>query len=121
MGKPITVQSCAYVHANDIDPEGHASANDIEAAKDKAVSRAIRALENDAAGWSRFHCANLQTLFDAMAATHRTIRNVLGFGWQDPRSIDAMVLARVPLEHLYTLCLMFEGPEWMDVYLKDGW
>lgn len=32
-----------------------------------------------------------------------------------------MVLARVPLEHLYTLCLMFESSEWMDVYLKDGW
>ena len=121
MGKQITVQSTAHAHADDIDPEAHASATDIEVAKDKAVSRAIAALENEAAGWSRFHRANIQTLFDAMAATHRTIRKVLGFGWQDPRSIDAMVLARVPLEHLYTLCLMLEGSEWMDVYLKDGW
>jgi hypothetical protein len=32
-----------------------------------------------------------------------------------------MVLARVPLEHLYTLCLMFENSEWMNVYPKDGW
>ena len=121
MGKPITVQSCAYVHPDDIDPEAHASAKDIEAAKDKAVARAITALENDAQGWSQFHRANIQTLFDAMVATHRTIRQVLGFGWEDPRSIDAMVLARVPLEHLYTLCLMFESSHWMDVYLKDGW
>jgi hypothetical protein len=36
MGKPITVQSCAYVHPDDIDLEAHASANDIETAKDKA-------------------------------------------------------------------------------------
>lgn len=80
MGKPITVQSSAYVHPDDIDPETHASANDIEAAKDKAVARAIAALENDTAGWSQFHRANVQTLFDAMTATHRTIRKVLGFG-----------------------------------------
>ena len=121
MSKPITVQSCAYVHPDDIDPETHASANDIEVTKDKAVSRAIAALENDVAGWSHFHRANVQTLFEAMTATHRTIRKVLEFGWQDPRSIDAMVLARVPLEHLYTLCLMFEDSNWIDVYLKDGW
>jgi hypothetical protein len=25
------------------------------------------------------------------------------------------------LEGLYTLCLMFESPSWIDVYLKDGW
>ena len=121
MSKPITVQSCAYVHPDDIDPETHASANDIEVTKDKAVSRAIAALENDVAGWSHFHRANVQTLFEAMTATHRTIRKVLEFGCQDPRSIDAMVLARVPLEHLYTLCLMFEDSNWIDVYLKDGW
>ena len=121
MGKPITAQSCAYVHPDDIDPEVHASANDIEVTKDKAVARAIAALENDVAGWSHFHRANVQALFEAMTATHRTIRKVLEFGWQDPRSIDAMVLARVPLEHLYTFCLMFEDSNWMDVYLKDGW
>ena len=121
MSKPITVQSCACVHPDDIDPETHASANDIEVTKDKAVSRAIAALENDVAGWSHFHQANVQTLFEAMTATHRTIRKVLEFGCQDPRSIDAMVLARVPLEHLYTLCLMFEDSNWIDVYLKDGW
>jgi hypothetical protein len=121
MGKPITVHSCAYVHPDDIDPDAHASANDLEAAKDHAVARGIAALDNDAPGWSRFHRANIQTLIDAMTATHRTIRKVLVFGWQDPSSIDAMVLARGSLEHLYTLCLMFESSEWMDVYLKDGW
>ena len=121
MGKPIIVQSCAHVHPDDIDPEAHANAIDIEVTKDKAVARAIAALENDAAGWSHLHRANVQTLFKAMTATHRTILTVLEFGWQDPRSIDAMVLARVPLEHLYTLCLMFEDSYWMDVYLKEGW
>jgi hypothetical protein len=121
MSKSITVKSCAYVHPDDIDPEAHASAIEINAAMDAAMGRAIAALENDANGYSRFQRANIQTIFDAMQATHGTIRKLLGFGWDDPRSIDALVLARVPLEHLFTLCLMFESSSWMDAYLKDGW
>jgi hypothetical protein len=45
----------------------------------------------------------------------------LEYGWQDPRSIDALALGREPLEILYMLCLMFEDPMWIDAYLKDGW
>jgi hypothetical protein len=121
MSKPITVKSCAYIHAEDIDPEAHMSAPEVEAAKDNAVNLATAALENEADGYSPFLRANLQTIFDSMQATHGTIRKVLGFGWEDPRSIDALALARIPLEHLYTLCLMFEKPVWVEVYLKDGW
>ncbi len=121
MSKSITAKSCAYVHPDDIDPEAHANGIEINAAMDKVVERAIAALENDTNGYSPFQRANIQTIFDAMHATHGTIRKVLGFGWEDPRSIDALVLARSPLEHLFTLCLMFEASSWMDAYLKDGW
>jgi hypothetical protein len=35
--------------------------------------------------------------------------------------VDALAVARVPLEGLYTICLFTEGPGWVDIYLKDGW
>lgn len=121
MSNSITAKSCAYVHRTDIDPDAKTHAPEIEAAKDAAVNFAIGALEEETDGYSAFVRANLQTIFDAMQATHSTIRSVLAFGFEDPRSIDALALARLPLEHLYTLCLMFEGPAWMETYLRDGW
>lgn len=56
-----------------------------------------------------------------MQSTHRAIRKVLGWGDEDPMSVDGLALARLPLEGLYTLCMMFEGPNWVDCYLRDGW
>lgn len=46
---------------------------------------------------------------------------MLGWGEEDPRSVDALAVARVPLEGLYTICLFTESPHWVDVYLRDGW
>ncbi len=56
-----------------------------------------------------------------MKATHATIRLVLKEGADNPQSVDALAVARVSLEGLYTLCLLFEKPRWVDIYLKDGW
>jgi hypothetical protein len=42
-------------------------------------------------------------------------------GDTDPRSVDALAIARVPLEGLYAICLFTEDPDWVDVYLRDGW
>ena len=62
-----------------------------------------------------------QTIFSSMLSTHGLIRKVLDAGYDNPEAIDALALARLPLESLYTLCLMFERPAWVGAYLKDGW
>ena len=36
-------------------------------------------------------------------------------------SVDALALARLPLESLYNMCMFTEGPEWVDHYVRDGW
>lgn len=36
-------------------------------------------------------------------------------------SVDALALARIPLESLYNVCLFTESPDWVDAYLRDGW
>ena len=121
MSKSISVSSCAYVHSEDLDPEHHVNAGPINAAMEAAVKRAIAALQNHRDGYTEFQRETIQTVYSSMLSTHKLIRKVLAAGWQNPESIDALALARGPLEGLYTLCLMFENASWVDGYLKDGW
>ena len=118
---PIRVSSCAYVHNEDVDPKHHVNAGPINAAMEAAVKCASAALQNHRDGYTEFQRRTIQTVYSSMLSTHRLIRKVLAAGYQNPESIDALTLARLPLEGLYTLCLMFENASWVDGYLQDGW
>lgn len=119
--QPIRVSNVAYVHTEDVDAEKHLNAKPITEAMDVAVSRALDALDTPTADYSDVHRANIQNVFVSMQSTQRAIRKILKWGDDDPVAIDALALARLPLEGLYTLSLMFESPKWVDAYLRDGW
>ena len=116
-----SISECAYVHADDIDPERHVDSDALDTAMQAAVGCALESLQEPIAGYTEFQRQTLRTVYLSMQSTHRLIRRVLRTGWQNPESIDALALARLPLEGLYTLCLMLEEASWVDVYLKDGW
>ena len=115
------VRECAYVHDEDVDPDRHVDAEVINAAMETATRRARLALEGPSGTYTDLHRQIIRTVYSSMLSTHRLVRQVLANGWRSPQSIDALALARLPLEGLYTLCLMFEDPFWVDVYLRDGW
>ena len=118
---PIKVASSAWTHTDDIDPDKHLDATAIDDAKNAAVAAALGALRNATGRYTAFHCANIQTTLESATATHRGIREVLGWGHNDPASVDALALARLPLEALYNICLFTENADWVDVYVRDGW
>ena len=117
--KPI--RECAYVHTEDVDPERHVNVESLNSAMEAAVHCALATLEEPSSAYTEFQRRIMQTVYSSMLSTHGLIRRVLGAGWQNPESIDALALARLPLEGLYTLCLMFEDASWVDAYLRDGW
>jgi hypothetical protein len=39
----------------------------------------------------------------------------------DPEAVDALLLARVQLEDLFSLCLMLEDPKYVTAYVQDHW
>jgi hypothetical protein len=121
MSKSITVSSVAYVHAEDVDPEKHISAIPINEAMKIAVVRAINALENPTGAYTDFQRATMQTCLRSAQSTHAAIRKVLAWGEEEPMSVDALALARLPLESLYNMCMFTEGADWVDVYVRDGW
>ena len=118
---PVTVFSSAWTHTDDIDPDKHLDATTLEDAKNAAVGAALGALDNVTGRYTAFHCANIQTTLESANATHRGIRQVLDWGQEDPASVDALALARLPLEALYNVCMFTESVDWVDVYVQDGW
>ena len=121
MSKPITVSSIAYVHTDDVDPEKHLSAIRTSEAMNVAVVRAVRALESETGTYNEVQRANMQTCLRSAQSTHGSIQKVLKWGEEDPMSVDALALARLPLESLYNMCMFTESPDWVDVYVRDGW
>jgi hypothetical protein len=120
MGK-ITVSSVAHIHDKDVDINKKVDARRLDEKTDLCVVRATRALEIETPGYTELHRVNMSFIITSMQATHRAMKKVLGSGPDKPESIDAMVLARVNLEGLYALCLMFESSGYVDCYLQDGW
>src|SRR5262249_8029315 len=117
----LTVANVAYVQTTDVDVEAQVNAKVLDEQTNVCVVRARNALEQPALGYESLHVANMSVIFDSMLATHRAIKKVLGFGWNKPEAIDALALARLSLEGLYTFCLMFEGSQYVDRYLQHDW
>ncbi|MBI3208787.1 MAG: hypothetical protein HYZ37_07785 [Candidatus Solibacter usitatus] len=115
-----TVAHCAYRHTTDIDPTVGMHSKEWDGLGNVCVSRATEVLRLDATGYSKEHRDQISDIFHSMAATNRTIRRILEPG-QESESVDALALARLQLECLYTLCLMFEGSQHVDCYVRDYW
>ena len=121
MSRSITVSSCAYVHTDDIDPEKHVSAPLMSKAIDVAIAASVNALEGPSGNYTDFQRANMQACLHSAQSTHHAIPRMVAWGDEDPASVDALSLARLPLENLYNICMFTEDPAWVDCYARDGW
>lgn len=116
-----TVKSVAYVHTQDIDPSVVKSGAQWEGLANICVMAAEKALETPPNGYSTTQRNSLMDIFASMKVTHRSIRLLVGLGNEKPESVDALVLARLQLEGLYTMCLLTEKAEHVDRFVKEAW
>lgn len=120
--KAITVKSCHYVHTEDIDPEATKAGGDVwEGFVNVCAAAAEDALETPPQGYSPYQRNSLTDIFTSMKATHRGIRHLVKLGDDKPESVDALVLARLQLEGLYTVCLLVESPTNVDRFTHEAW
>lgn len=119
----ITVSNSAFSHTEDVDEKGRVNAVPINDAMEECVRLAVFSLTRvPLDGYSEFQTRQIATLLQSMRWTHRAIRRILGFeGEHRAMAVDGLSLARIPLESLFSICLMLEGPQWVDRYLHDGW
>ena len=116
-----TVKSVAYVHTVDIDPSLVKKGAVWEELANICVTAAEKALERPPPGYTATQRNSLTDIFASMKVTHRSIRLLVALGDEKPESVDALVLARLQLEGLYTMCLLIEKAKHVDRFVKEAW
>jgi hypothetical protein len=115
----IRVSQYLHRHTTDINPERQMDAKEWDRLANVCVVRATAALQRDTNGYNKEQRDHISDMFNSMAATNRGIRRLLEPGWGDPSTVDALALARLQLEGLYALCLMFESPQYVDCFRRS--
>jgi hypothetical protein len=122
MTKPIRIRDCAFPPLTPLPPDDFRF---DETECDKHVNRCVTAvtdcLSNRLAGFGDLQRENLIQIFNSMRATHYAVRELIHKGFKNPISVNAMPLVRGQLETVYSLSLIAEQPEYLDLYLKSGW
>jgi hypothetical protein len=60
-------------------------------------------------------------IIESMSATHVAIRDLISATYEKPASVDALALARLQIETLYSVCLMIENEYNVESYVKYHW
>jgi len=117
----IRVVDIACPSKSDINPDLRFDVMVLDSHVRRCAATATEALKHPASGYSVLQAAHLSWIFDAMRFTHVTIRNLLTEGPKTPACVDALALARLQLEALYSVCLMVQDPSFVDIYVKSFW
>lgn len=120
---PLKVRNIKHVLRpdTDIDPAGIADVLKFDALVFSSILAAQNALSSALpAGFSEFERDQLRYVIDGQRYGHLTIRKLLQ-GERNPSAVDALTIARLQLEVLYSLCFMLQGGQNVRLFLKNGW
>jgi hypothetical protein len=70
--------------------------------------------------YDEFESGHIWSIIGGMKDTHRSIRKLL-MGEQSASAVDALALARVQLENLFTICFMLQSAENVRLHMKNAW
>lgn len=87
----------------------------------RCVSAATDALKRPCTSHSEHSCTLMLHILESMAATHLAIRELIRVTHEKPASVDALALARLQIETLYSVCLMIENESYVERYVKHHW
>lgn len=118
----LRVKDYAHVHQTDFDQGQRRDSKEFDRIANVCGMRATEALKIPTGSYTQMDCNQIADIFRSMIATQRGIRRMLDFeGPIDPETVDALLLARVQLEGLFSLCLMLEDPKYVTAYVQDHW
>lgn len=118
----LRVKDYAHVHQTDFDYAERRDTKEFDKIANVCVSRATEALKVPTGSYTQMQCNQIGDIFRSLLATQRGIRRMVDFeGPIDPETVDALLLARVQLENLFSLCLMLEDPWYVTVYVQEHW
>ncbi len=117
----FTVKDVARPQTIDIDVDAAYDVKEADAIIFSSVTAAQDALKNaPPGGFSEFERDQIVNTIGGLSHAHRSIRMLLG-GAQGPWAVDALAIARLQLETLYTLCFILQKPENVRLFMKASW
>ena len=68
----------------------------------------------------RLKLVHICSVIDCMRHSHQSIRKLLR-GEQSASAVDALAIARVQVENVFTICFMLQSPQNVRLHLKNAW
>src|ERR1017187_7160883 len=104
-----SVKDIKHVLMRDVDVDQSVDVRTVDAHVFSCLSAAQDAMEKEPlSGFPAFESAHIWNLIGCFSHSHRSIRKLLT-GEQNPSAVDALAIARLQLESLYTLCYLLQS------------
>lgn len=118
----LTVRDVAHPITLDVDLNQRIDVSEIDGVVFKCVVAAKDALESSPpTGFSEYERDHLVFVIEGLRQSHLAIRKLLA-GDQGGWAVDALTIARLQVELVYTLCFLLQGcPENLRLFLKNSW
>jgi hypothetical protein len=71
-------------------------------------------------GYADYEKAHIWNFIEGMRHSHKSIRKLL-MGEQSASAVDALAIARLQLENLFTICFLLQSEENVRLFLKNAW
>jgi len=72
------------------------------------------------AGYTEVEMTHIWNFIEGMRHSHKSIRKLLK-GEQSASAVDALTIARLQIENLFTICFLLQSPENVRLFLKNAW
>jgi hypothetical protein len=117
----LTVSKIKHVLNSDVDITQGFDVKNLDEYVNTCITTAQNALQSAVPpGFSDFHRDVLQHVMEGMRSAHVSIRKLLRDG-PSASSVDAMTVARLQLEALYSYCFLLQDAKNVSLFLKNGW
>jgi hypothetical protein len=117
----FAVLKIAHVIARDVDTTQHYDVATLDEHVYTCLSLCRSAFETGKlAGYTDFEREHIWNFIEGMRHSHKSIRKLLK-GEQSASAVDALTIARLQLENLFTICFLLQSPENVRLFLKNAW
>ncbi len=116
----LRVRDVKHVLGRDVDVSRTADVKTLDGFVFTCVSSAKEALSAALPGFSEFERGQLSLVVEGLRHSHSSIRKLLA-GDQSAAAVDALTIARLQLETLFTFCFLLQSGENVRLFLKNNW
>ncbi len=117
----LKISDIAHQLQTDIDPAKQVDVQRFDKLVNRCVAVATTAFNTPAGNYTDFERWHFGQIFASMRHSHRSVRNLVAKGRENPESVDSLIIARAQVEYVFTVYILLDKPETFAIFLKDSW